>query len=96
MTDSQRLDVAVVADAGMVPEANQEKIEAAGLSFIPGKSIFDVPYMVAQRRREHPSEDIADGQAFPQPWLAGQAGDRRDQVISFQYRHDRGRPRGCS
>jgi hypothetical protein len=41
-------DVTVVADAGMVSEANQKQIEAAGLSFILGMKIPRVPYVVAQ------------------------------------------------
>jgi transposase len=40
--------VTVVADAGMASEANQKEIEAAGLSFIFGQRIPDVPYVVAQ------------------------------------------------
>jgi transposase len=36
-------DVTVVADAGMVSESNQKAIEAAGLSFILGARIPDVP-----------------------------------------------------
>jgi transposase len=36
MTTHQLPDVTVVADAGMVSEANQKAIEAAGLSFILG------------------------------------------------------------
>jgi len=54
-------DVTVVADAGMVSEANQKQIEAAGLSFILGMKIPHVPYALAQWRREHPDEDIPDG-----------------------------------
>ena len=38
-------DVTVVADAGMISEANQKAIEAAGLSFILGMKIPDVPYL---------------------------------------------------
>ena len=34
----------MVADAGMISEANQKAIEAAGLSFILGMKIPDVPY----------------------------------------------------
>jgi transposase len=34
MPARQLADVTVVADAGMVSEANQKQIEAAGLSFI--------------------------------------------------------------
>jgi hypothetical protein len=84
-------DVTVVADAGMVSEANQKAIEAAGLSFILGMKIPHLPYVVAQWRREHPGEDIPDGHVFTQPWPAGPSGGRRDQVIYYQYRHDRAR-----
>ena len=84
-------DVTVVADAGMISEANQKAIEAAGLSFILGMKIPDVPYQVAQWRREHPGEDIPDGHVFTQPWPAGPSSKRRDQMIYYQYRADRAR-----
>jgi len=84
-------DVTVVADAGMISAANQKEIEAAGLSFILGMRLPEVPYVVSQWRREHPDEDIPDGHVFTQPWPAGPRGDRRDQVIYYQYRHDRAR-----
>ena len=45
-----------------------------------------VPYVVAQWRREHPGQEIPDGQVFTQPWPAGPNGGRRDQVIYYQYR----------
>jgi hypothetical protein len=70
--------VTVVAGAGMVSEASQKAIEAAGLSFILGMRIPDVPYQVDRWRREHPGEDIPDGHVFTQLWLAGPAGGRRD------------------
>ena len=91
MAAHQLPDVAVVADAGMVSESNQKQIEAAGLSFILGMRIPDIPYVVAQWHREHPGEPIPDGHVFTQPWPAGPTGGRRDQVIYYQYRHDRGR-----
>ena len=84
-------DVTVVADAGMVSEANQKQIEAAGLSFILGMRIPQVPYVVKRWRREHPGEQIPDGHIFTQPWPAGPNGGRRDQTIYYQYRHDRAR-----
>ena len=46
MAAHQLPDVTVVADAGMISEANQKAIEAAGLSFILGMKIPDVPYQV--------------------------------------------------
>jgi hypothetical protein len=84
-------DVTVVADAGMVSEANQKAIEAAGLSFILGARIPHEPYVVKRWRQERPGEEIPDGQVFTQPWPAGPNGGRRDQVIYYQYRHDRAR-----
>jgi hypothetical protein len=91
MTAHQLPDVTVVADAGMVSQASQKDIEAAGLSFILGMKIPHVPYVVAQRRRGHPGEDIPDGHIFTRPWPAGPNGGRRDQVIYYQYKDDRAR-----
>jgi hypothetical protein len=91
MDAHQLPDVTIVADAGMVSEANQKDIEAAGLSFILGMKIPHVPYVVAQWRREHPGEQIPGGQVFTQPWPAGPTAQRRDQVIYYQYRQDRAR-----
>ena len=92
MAAHQLPDVTVVADAGMISEANQKAIEAAGLSFILGMKIPDVPYVVDEWRREHP------GRGHPRrarlhPALARRAGlgQRRDQVIYYQYKADRAR-----
>jgi Transposase DDE domain len=91
MAAHQLPDVTVVADAGMVSEANQKAIEAAGLSFILGAKIPHEPYVVKQWRREHPGQDIGDGQIFTQPWPAGPRSGHRDQVIYYQYKADRAR-----
>ena len=64
-------DVTVVADAGMISEANQQALEAAGLSYILGAKIPFVPYVVAQWRRDHPGEDIPDGHVSPSRGRAG-------------------------
>jgi hypothetical protein len=84
-------DVTVVADAGMVSEANQKDIEAAGLSFILGQRVPEVPWVVAEWHREHPGEAIPDGHLFTQRWPAGPNSSSRDKVIYYQYRHDRAR-----
>ncbi len=84
-------DVTVVADAGMVSAGNQKAIEDAGLSFILRARIPDVPYVVAQSRREHPGQEIPDGHVFTQPWPTGPADKHRDQVIYYQYKADRAR-----
>jgi hypothetical protein len=83
-------DVTIVADAGMISDANKRAIEAAGLSFILGMRIPDLPYVVEQWRRDHPDEQIPDGHIFTQPWPAGPT-DRRGQTIYYQYRHERAR-----
>jgi hypothetical protein len=89
MAAHQLPNVTVVADAGMISDANMKAIEAAGLSFILGMKVSDVPYAVDQWRREHPGEEIPDGHVFIQPWPAGPKDKRRDQVIYYQYRPDR-------
>ncbi|MFF5219569.1 IS1634 family transposase, partial [Micromonospora sp. NPDC000442] len=91
MAAHQLPDVTIVADAGMVSAANQKAIEAAGLSFILGARIPEVPYVVAAWRKAHPDQEIGDGQVFCQPWPAGRNDQRRDQVIYYQYRADRAR-----
>jgi hypothetical protein len=91
MAADQLTDVNVVADAGMISDANKRAIEAARLSFILGLRIPDLPYVVAQWRRHHPGQQIPDGHIFTQPWPAGPTDRRRDQVIYYQYRHDRAR-----
>jgi hypothetical protein len=91
MTAHQLPDVTVVADEGMISEANQKAIEAAGLSFILGMKIPDVPCVVDHWRHEHPGEDLPDGHVFTQPWPAGPGSKRRDQQIYYQYKADRAR-----
>jgi hypothetical protein len=89
MAAYQLPDVTVVADAGMISDANMKAIEEAGLSFILGMKVPDVPYVVDQWRREHPGEEIPDGHVFTQPWPAGPKDKRRDQVLYYQVQ---GRP----
>lgn len=91
MAAHQLPDITIVADAGMVSEANMKAIEAEGLSFILGAKIPKVPYVIERWRTAHPGEAIPDGHIFTQPWPAGPTGGRRDQVIYYQYRADRAR-----
>jgi hypothetical protein len=90
MTAYQLRDVTVVADAGMVSEKNRKAIEAAGLSFILGMKIPDIPWVVTDWHERHPGVEVSDGQIFTQPWPAPNE-TRRDQVIYYQYRSDRAR-----
>jgi hypothetical protein len=84
-------DVVIVADAGMISENNMTAIEAAGLSFILGMRIPDIPYVISEWRQQHPDEPIPDGHVFVQPWPAGPRGDRRDQMRYYQYTDGRAR-----
>lgn len=84
-------EVTVVADAGMLSEANLAAIEDAGLRFIVGARIPEVPYQVTEWRRRHPDEPISDGQVFTQPSIMGGKADPRRRMIFYQYRADRAR-----
>ena len=83
--------VTVVADAGMLSESNLKELENAGLRFIVGMRIAEVPYQVAQWRSRHPGASIPDGQVFTQPWAMGPKADQRSRTIFYQYRADRAR-----
>lgn len=94
MTAHDLADVTVVADAGMVSEANREALEDAGLSYIIGARIPEEPYQVKQWRREHPDEAIPDGYVFTQPWPATgakKAAGRREKVTYYRYKADSAR-----
>ena len=87
-------DVTVVADAGMISEANQTALRAAGLSFILGTRISYLPDVIREWRDKHPGEQPADGLVLTQPWPATSTEKARgvpDRVIYYQYRHDRAR-----
>ena len=84
----------VVADAGMISEANQVALQAAGLSFILGARIPYLPDVVRQWHTKHPDEAVPDGLVLTQPWPSTSSEKARgipDRVIHYQYRHDRAR-----
>jgi hypothetical protein len=94
MAAHQLTDVTVVADAGMISEANQIALQASGLSFILGTRIPFVPDVVREWRDTHPDEAIPDGQVFTQPWPTTSSEKARgiaDRVVYYQYRYDRAR-----
>jgi hypothetical protein len=87
-------DVTVVADAGMISEANQVALQAAGLSFILGARIPFLPDVVREWRDKHPEEPVPDGLVLTQRWPASSSEKARgipDRAIHYQYRHDRAR-----
>lgn len=91
LTTHQLSDVIVVADAGMVSEANKRAIEQAGLSFILGARTPEVPYVIKTWREQHPGQEIPDGHVFTQPWPAAPSDKRRDHTFFYRYRADRAR-----
>jgi hypothetical protein len=93
-TAHQLTEVTVVADAGMISEANQVALQAAGLCYILGARIALVPDVVREWRDKHPDEAVPDGLVLTQPWPATNSEKARgipDRVIHYQYRHDRAR-----
>jgi len=87
-------DVTVVADAGMISEANQVALQAAGLSFILGTRMPYLPDVVRHWRDKHPDEAIPEGLVLTQPWPATSSEKARgipNRVIYYQFRHDRAR-----
>jgi hypothetical protein len=50
-----------------------------------------VPYLIDAWRRQHPGEDIPDGQVFTQPWPAAASDKRRDHTFFYAYSADRAR-----
>jgi hypothetical protein len=87
-------DVTVVADAGMISEANQVDLKAAGLSYILGARIPFLPDVVREWRDNHPDEAVADGLVLTQPWPATGSEKARgipDRITHYQFRHDRAR-----
>ena len=93
-TAHQLTDVTVVADAGMISEANQVALQAAGLSYILGARIPFLPDVVREWRDTHPDEAVPDQQVLTQPWPATSSEKARgipDRVTHYQYRYDRAR-----
>jgi hypothetical protein len=87
-------EVTVVADAGMISEANQVDLKAAGLSYILGARIPFLPDVVREWRDKHPDEAVPDGLVLTQPWPATSREKARgipDRVTYYQFRHDRAR-----
>ncbi len=90
----QLTDITVVADAGMISEANQIDITAAGLTYILGARLPYLPDVVREWHDKHPDQAVPDELILTQPWPATSREKTRgipDRVIHYQYRHDRAR-----
>jgi hypothetical protein len=83
--------VTVVADAGMLSLQNRNQILDAGLSYIIGQKVPEMPHVIQQWQQEHPGVPFTDGQIFTTPMFTGPAGARREARIYYQYREGRAR-----
>ena len=90
----QLSDVTVVADAGMISEANQVALQAAGLSLHP-RHPDPVPARCGPRMaRQTPRRGLPDQLVLTQPWPATDSEKTRgipERIVYYQYRHDRAR-----
>ncbi|WP_458860425.1 IS1634 family transposase [Mycobacterium adipatum] len=90
----QLTDVTVVADAGMISEANQIALQAAGLTYVLGSKIPQLPSVVTEWQQNHPDREIPDGLILTQRWPSSTSEKTRgvpDRMIHYQYRADRAR-----
>ena len=55
----------MVADAGMMSEANLAHVENGGWSFIVAGRLPNVPYVTAQWCRQNPRAEPVDGTCWP-------------------------------
>ncbi|WP_418602678.1 transposase [Mycolicibacterium sp. SCSIO 43805] len=87
-------DVTVIADAGMISEANQIAIKAAGMSVILGIRILFLPDVVREWRDNKAGEAVPTAWCWPSPGWPPSAEKTRgvpDPVIYYQFRADRAR-----
>jgi hypothetical protein len=83
--------VTVVADAGMMSEANLKAIEDTGWTFIVGGRISDIPYAVKQWQQAHLGQQFPDQLIVSQKQMMGVTPDVRERTVIFQWRADRAR-----
>jgi hypothetical protein len=83
--------VTVVADAGMLSEANLAAIEDASWSFVIGGKLPEVPYAIKQWQHDNPDLEPADGMVLTQPVIMGPKADQRRRTTIYHYKTDRAR-----
>ena len=85
-------DITMVADAGMFSAANKEAIIAAGLHYILGVRIPQIPYPIHTWRQQNPEEDYVDGQKWTNHDRTGMGPQGRPHSVTYyQYSADRAR-----
>lgn len=85
-------DVTVVADAGMFSASNKQAIIDAGLHYILGVRIPQIPYPIQTWRRQHPDDDYVDGQTWILADRSGRGpGGEPHSITYYQYSVERAR-----
>ena len=79
-------EITVVVDAGMLSDGNLRALSGAGLRFIVGQKIPEVPYIVREWLKTHSGQQPPDGLILTQPWSRGPAGAAVTETIYYQYR----------
>ncbi|MGV0870554.1 IS1634 family transposase, partial [Corynebacterium kalidii] len=84
-------DVTVVADAGMISDANRRDLDVAGLSYVLGGKTRQTPYVIWKWRADNPGVDYTHDQI----WVARDPGNpdkgiRASKTI-YHYSADRAR-----
>lgn len=88
-------EITVVVDAGMLSDGNLRALSGAGLRFIVGQKIPEVPYIVREWLKTHSGQQPPDGLILTQPWSRGPAGAAVTETIYYQYRASRARRALC-
>lgn len=89
MANHHLSDITVVADAGMVSDTNRKAIVAAGLSYIIGEKLPEVPPAIRRWMDAHPDAAPENGMILSWPVYEGPAGARRKAMTYYQYRENR-------
>ncbi|TLP70512.1 IS1634 family transposase, partial [Nesterenkonia sphaerica] len=89
MATHQLKDITVVADAGMVSDANRKALVGAGLSYIIGEKLPEVPPAIRRWMEANPDAAPENGMILSWPVYDGPAGARRKALTYYQYRENR-------
>lgn len=84
-------EVVVVADAGMLSDGNLKALAAAGLYYIVGQKIPQVPPVIQRWLDEHPGTPPEDQLVLAQRWARGPKTSQSAEMIYYQYRASRAR-----
>lgn len=84
-------EVVVVADAGMLSDSNLKALAAAGLRYIVGQKIPQVPVVIQRWLAEHPGQEPEDHLVLEQRWARGPKTSQSQEMIYYQYRSSRAR-----